>query len=74
MSIRNLLVANCARRKGYDHSHVYGNRGVDLRCLSAARRIGNLAEFNNLGVIYHDCTGPVTLVVTTDDVLKEWSA
>lgn len=29
--------------------------------ISECRRIANLAESRNLGVIFHDCTGPVTL-------------
>jgi galactonate dehydratase len=29
--------------------------------ISECRRIANLAEARNLGVIFHDCTGPVTL-------------
>ncbi len=29
--------------------------------ISECRRIANLAEAHNMGVIFHDCTGPVTL-------------
>jgi len=29
--------------------------------ISECRRIANLAEVHNMGVIFHDCTGPVTL-------------
>lgn len=29
--------------------------------ISEARKIANLAETHNMGVIFHDCTGPVTL-------------
>lgn len=29
--------------------------------ITEARKIANLAELHNMGVIFHDCTGPVTL-------------
>ena len=33
--------------------------------ITEARKIANMAETNNMGVIFHDCTGPVALATAT---------
>ena len=59
-------------RRLYDATHVYGNRGNEMRAISALEvalwdllgQHAGLADTCNLPFVAHDCTGPVTFLAS----------